>query len=68
MREKRILRNMARCRRCGDLIESKTRHDFVTCRCGRISVDGGHDYLKRSALDFTDLEEMSITEESEGGA
>ena len=61
----KIIKNMARCRRCGDVIESKFRHDFVTCSCSAISVDGGHDYLKRSAMDFNDLEEMSITEETE---
>jgi len=23
----------ARCKNCGDVVESKTRHDFVTCTC-----------------------------------
>jgi len=49
-------RNRARCRRCGDVIESKSRHDFVTCRCGAISVDGGDCYWKRSG-DPKDFEE-----------
>ena len=42
-----IIRNSARCKKCGDEIESKHRHDFVTCRCGAVSVDGGKSYLKR---------------------
>jgi hypothetical protein len=29
------------------MIISKHRHDFVTCTCGAISVDGGQDYLRR---------------------
>ena len=42
-----IIRNAIRCNICGDEIESKHRHDFVTCKCGACSVDGGHDYLRR---------------------
>lgn len=26
-------RNRAKCRNCGDIIESKHGHDFVTCKC-----------------------------------
>lgn len=39
--------NKARCKKCGDVIESKHRHDFVTCKCGAISLDGGKDYQRR---------------------
>lgn len=57
-----ILRNAAECARCGDVIESKHRHDFVTCKCGAISVDGGKAYLKRSARwDVADVIERSET-------
>jgi tRNA(Ile2) C34 agmatinyltransferase TiaS len=56
---KRILRNAARCRTCGDEIESTSRHDFKTCSCGTIAVDGGYDYLKRSTTDISQLEELS---------
>ena len=42
-----IIRNAIRCNICGAEIESKHRHDFVTCKCGACSVDGGHDYLRR---------------------
>lgn len=53
-----IVRNAARCRKCGGEIESKHRHDFVTCRCGAISVDGGKDYLRRLGT-YTDVIELS---------
>ena len=43
----RVTRNRARCKACGSVIESKHRHDYVTCSCGQIAVDGGLDYLKR---------------------
>lgn len=40
-------RNAARCRKCKTYIESTHRHDFVSCNCGAISVDGGNDYHRR---------------------
>lgn len=41
------MRNIARCKRCGDIIESKSVHDFQMCSCGSIFVDGGDDYIRR---------------------
>ncbi|UXV35699.1 hypothetical protein MUA90_04065 [Staphylococcus sp. IVB6181] len=43
---KKIIRNIARCKMCGDIIESKHRHDFVGCKCGCIYLDGGTDYQR----------------------
>ena len=54
-----ILRNSAKCRKCGQEIESTDRHDFKFCSCGAIAVDGGHWYLKRSAKSFSDVEDTS---------
>ena len=58
----RIIRNAARCNHCGDIIESRHRHDFKSCSCGRIFVDGGHCYLRQGAMkdinDFIDLSEV----------
>ena len=39
-------RNLALCKLCGDIIESKSRHDFVSCKCEEIAVDGGNDYRR----------------------
>ena len=36
----------ARCKLCGDTVESKHRHDFVTCECGKMFLDGGDSYLR----------------------
>ena len=63
-----IKRNAIRCKHCGDVIESKTLHDFVTCSCGCCSVDGGHDYLSRSFMhsgeeDYTELSETLAADE-----
>ena len=46
--KRRIKRNRAKCLLCGDIIESQSRHDFVTCSCGNLSVDGGEWYLRRA--------------------
>ena len=43
-----IVQNAVICNKCDDFIVSKHRHDFVTCKCGAISVDGGQEYLRRS--------------------
>ena len=53
--EKKITKNAAKCRLCGDVIESKSVHDFVVCSCGEIFVDGGHEYLRRGANNFENL-------------
>ena len=42
----KLIRNAARCRKCGDVIESKHRHDFVRCECGAIYIDGGLSYAQ----------------------
>lgn len=59
---KKIKVNKIRCKNCGDIIESKTVHDFVTCKCGNVSVDGGKEYLRRSFKnsqeDYEDLSEF----------
>jgi hypothetical protein len=34
------------CSKCEDIIESKHRHDFVTCGCGESFLDGGDDYFR----------------------
>ena len=59
---RKIIKNAIKCNTCGDVIESNFTHDFKTCSCGRVSVDGGHDYLRRcfaeSPDDYIDLSEV----------
>jgi len=43
-----IFSNTATCLLCGCTIRSRNRHDFRTCSCGKLSVDGGSWYIKRS--------------------
>lgn len=35
-----------KCPLCGCTIYSRARHDFRSCKCGAVSVDGGFDYMK----------------------
>jgi len=41
-----IFINAATCKLCGDTVRSRNRHDFVTCSCGNLSVDGGSAYIR----------------------
>ncbi|MCR5215165.1 MAG: hypothetical protein K6E10_12185 [Eubacterium sp.] len=59
---KRIKRNMARCRKCNDIIESKSRTKIVKCSCGSIYVEGGKYYIKRGG-NIEDIDELSEYEE-----
>ena len=61
MRNSKIIHNRIKCLKCGDVIESKYRHDYKTCSCGACAVDGGHDYLRRCG-NLEDWKEMSEIE------
>ena len=56
----KIIKNKIKCKYCGDILESINQHDFKFCSCGRIAIDGGLDYLKRSGNpdDWEDLSEV----------
>ena len=55
---RKILVNKIRCKKCGDIIESKTVHDFKFYKCESVAVDGGHDYLRRLG-ELEDWEDLS---------
>ena len=61
---KRIIRNAAQCRKCGDIIESKKRVGIVRCSCKSIGIEGGYHYLKRfgDKEDFIELVEYEDIE------
>lgn len=66
---RKIKRNAVRCLKCGDVIESKYRHDFVMCSCGTTFVDGGLDYVRVGGnpgeIDFlTEWEDNDTKEEN----
>ena len=61
---RKIIENKIKCKHCGDIIESTHVHDFKWCSCGKVAVDGGHYYLKRSFVTSpeADYEELSVEE------
>lgn len=56
--KQKIIRNRIQCKLCGDIIESTSVHDFKFCSCGKVAIDGGKCYLKRTG-DPIDCEELS---------
>ncbi|WP_073132855.1 DUF7695 domain-containing protein [Chryseolinea serpens] len=36
-----LIRNAAKCKRCGDVVESKRSYHFAQCTCKLLAVDGG---------------------------
>ena len=64
MERKTIKTNKIKCRKCGDIIESTSVHDFKFCSCGACAVDGGKEYLRRIG-EREDWEELSEFEEAQ---
>jgi hypothetical protein len=60
VRKSAIIRNAVKCLKCDEVIESKTRHDLVSCKCGNVFVDGGKEYLRRG---FKTREWKELSEE-----
>lgn len=66
------MRNRAKCRLCNDIIESIHSGDYVSCKCGEISIDGGNMHYKVAAKDFKNFlriddegKEVEVTVEDE---
>lgn len=55
-----IIINAARCDRCKTAIVSTHRHDFQTCPCGALSVDGGKAYFRRALAPGTTFTDLSL--------
>ena len=41
-----------KCLLCGDIIESKSVHNLVSCKCESCHIDGGNNYLRFGGKDF----------------
>ena len=51
-----------KCLICGDIIESKSTHDLVSCKCESCHIDGGNDFRKILII-FDDGKEILASEE-----
>lgn len=52
--------NAAKCLKCGDTIRSKDKRDYVYCKCGNLSVDGGSWHLSRSYKEENTYKDLSV--------
>jgi lysyl-tRNA synthetase class I len=50
----------AQCNECGDVIFSRVKHDYRSCTCNCISVDGGYEYFKVSHPSGVIFKEIEI--------
>lgn len=55
-----IIKNAIKCKKCEEVIESVSLHDFKIRPCGACAVDGGHEYLRRSAPSLDDFIDLSV--------
>jgi hypothetical protein len=60
--------NKAKCKLCGDIIESLHKNDLIKCSCGEIAIAGGEYELLSFANDYANFlridefgEEKSVT-------
>lgn len=44
-----------KCLICDDIIESKSVHDLVSCKCANCYIDGGNEYLHFGGKDFSKI-------------
>jgi hypothetical protein len=58
---KRLTLNSARCITCDQILVSKHRHDWVSCKGDHIFIDGGLAY-QRAGGDFTVFQDLSTHE------
>lgn len=58
-KKEEIISNKIKCKKCGDVIESKSTNDLKRCSCGAVAVDDGKEYLKRLGNEKY-YEELSI--------
>ena len=45
--EKKIIINRIKCKKCGDIIESKNTNDYKKCSCGAVAVDGEKGFIDK---------------------
>lgn len=55
-----IIKNKIQCLNCNEILESKSRHDFVSCNCDfQTFVDGGNSYQRIGSKDLNKIKDLS---------
>ena len=50
-----------RCKTCEDILFSRAKHDYRTCSCGKVAVNGGIEFLQvRSMNQYPEKVELDI--------
>lgn len=62
-KKEEIISNKIKCKKCGDIIESKSTNDLKRCSCGAVEVDEGTEYLNRIGNE-NDYIELSINKDN----
>lgn len=65
VKDTRLVKNALKCLKCGDILESKHRHDYKTCSCDNAMIDGGLDYQRWGWRYPDSIEDLSVSEEYE---
>lgn len=60
---KKLIKNKWKCLKCNDIVESKHRHDYVTCKCGKSSCDGSKQKTLELGKVYTVDTSMNTTED-----
>jgi hypothetical protein len=58
--EAKIICNKIKCLKCLDIIISHHVHDFKSCKCTSVSVDGGRSYTRRLFQDPDDYVDLTV--------
>ena len=60
-KNKELTLNCIMCLHCNDVIVSDDDVDGLTpCKCGKVAINGGKNYLRRTGIVGEDYEELSI--------
>ena len=59
-KKEEIISNKIKCKKCGDIIESKSTNDYKRCSCGTVAIDGGKDYSKRILVPYFAKDKLAI--------
>ena len=57
--QKKLIKNSAKCLKCGHIVVSAYKDDCVTCICKNLTIEGGTMYLQRTARFPKEVEELS---------
>jgi hypothetical protein len=56
-----ILHSQVTCLECGEVLVSKSRHDYKTCSCpNKTMIDGGNEYVRFGGKDLSKIDVFTV--------